>query len=300
MSLRGTRVLVYGATGVQGNAVVRKLKEEGARIRVLIRDERKAKPFEEEGIEAFIGHLGDRESLRHASEGAERVFFHLPIEFDPDVLARFGRDAVDAAREAGVKLFVFNASSILPDADLLAYRGKQQVREYLKSSGLPYIVLKPTLYMNNLEGPWTMPGIVNGGIFAYPLGPDIPIAWISATDAAAYAVEALKSEHFAGSEFTMYGPENLTAVQVADLLSRRLGREVRFHAIPLDDFEAQFSTMIGPANARAITDTYRWSNSLRPSPLAIDDRQNAAQAFKITPTNFASFLESIDFTGDGK
>lgn len=296
MSLQGEKVLVYGATGVQGSAVVRKLKEEGARIRVLVRDAEKALRFEQEGVEAFVGHLGERESLRRASEGVARVFFHLPVEFDPDVLARYGRDAVDAAREAGVKLFVFNASSILPDADLLAYRGKRQVYEHLKSSGLPYIVLKPTLYMNNLEGPWTMPGILNDGIFAYPLEPDIPIAWISATDAAAYAVEALKSEHLAGSEFTMYGPENLSAVQVAELLSRRFGKEVRFHAIPLDDFEAQFSTMFGPANAKAITDTYRWSNSLRPSPLAIDDSQNATRAFKITPTTFASHLEAIDIT----
>lgn len=296
MSLQGEKVFVYGATGVQGSAVVRKLKDEGAQIRVLVRDAEKALRFEKEGIEAIVGHLGNQESLRRASEGVARVFFHLPLEFDPDVLARYGRDAVNAARDAGVKLFVFNVSSILPDADLLAYRGKRQVYEHLKSSGLPSIVLKPTLYMNNLEGPWTMPGILNDGIFAYPVEPDIPIAWISATDAAAYAVEALKNEQLAGSEFTMYGPENLTAVQVAELLSRRFGKEVRFHAIPLDDFEAQFRTMIGPANAKVITDTYRWSNGLRPSPLAIDDRQSAAQAFRISPTTFASHLESINFT----
>ncbi len=297
MKLQGEKVFVYGATGVQGSAVVRKLKEEGARIRVLVRDAEKALRFEKEGVEAVVGHLGDPESLRRASDGADRVFFHLPVDFDPDVLARYGRGAVDAARESGVKLFVFNASSILPDADLLAYRGKRQVYEHLRSSGLPSIVLKPTLYMNNIEGPWTLPGILDDGIFAYPLEPDVPIAWISATDAAAYAVEALKSEQLAGSEFTLYGPENLTAVQVADLLSRRFGKEVRFHAIPLDDFEARFSTMIGPANAKAITDTYRWSNSLRPSPFAIDDRQNAAQAFKISPTTFADHLQSINWVG---
>ncbi|WP_276356096.1 SDR family oxidoreductase [Cohnella caldifontis] len=297
MGLQGERVLVYGATGTQGGAVVRRLKEAGARVRVLVRDEKKAQVFEKEGVEAAVGHLADPDRLRRASEGADKVFFHLPVEFDPGILAEYGRNAVNAAKDAGVKLLVFNASSVLPaDTGLRAYQGKLEVCGHLRESGVPFIILKPTLYMNNLEGPWTLPAIVREGVFAYPVEPEAEIAWISAADAAAYSVEALKNEQLAGSEYTMYGPENLTAVQVAELLSLRLGREVRYVPIPLDDFEAQFSADFGAATAKTVTDTYRWSNGLRPSPYRIDASQNAAQALSITPTTFEAYLDTIDFS----
>jgi len=293
MNDKNKTILVFGATGVQGGAVLRKLREEGAAVRVVVRDPMKAEAFRKQGIEAVTGQLNDAESMARAMRGVNKVFFHLPLEYDPEKTFLYGKHVVDAAAAEGVERIVFNAGSILPDADVQGYSVKRVVRDYLRSSPVPSIVLKPTLYMENIEGPWTLPMIRAQGVFAYPVRADLPVAWVSVRDAAAYAVEALRQEELAGSEFTMYGPELLTGEQIAERLSTGLGREVRYRRIPEDEFEAALRPAVGEAAARDIADVYRWGNDQAVSPFAVDSSQDASRAVPIPRTTFLEYIRSL-------
>lgn len=188
------KILVYGANSAQGVPVVRRLLKAGYRVRVFVRDRSKAQSLFGRDVEIFTGTLEDKVSLDSANEGIDRVFLVLPLEYRFDVAVNQGRNAIDAARNAGVKLLVFNSSTNIPTAitDIAAFEIKRSVEDYIRQSTLPSIILRPPLYMDNLAAPWSMPSIVDRRIVAYPLPAEIKVSWISLDDTAALVVAALE------------------------------------------------------------------------------------------------------------
>ena len=97
-------VLVYGATGTQGGPVVDQLLTAGWPVRVVTRDAERARAFAVRGAEVAVADLGDRETLRAAHVGVDRVVLHLPLQYDFALHERYGRNAIDAARDADVSM----------------------------------------------------------------------------------------------------------------------------------------------------------------------------------------------------
>lgn len=95
-------VLVYGASGVRGGAVGRRLLAAGHGVRALVREEAKAAPWRSAGAAVAFGDLGDRESLARASDGVDAVFLHLPLVYDRALAAGYLANATSAAEAAGV------------------------------------------------------------------------------------------------------------------------------------------------------------------------------------------------------
>jgi uncharacterized protein YbjT (DUF2867 family) len=114
------KVLVYGAGGVQGGAVARKLLNEGYTVHTIVRSLDKAAELQKQGITAFVGDLSDADGLTSAHDGVSKVFLLLPVEYDQERNRQFIRNTVDAAKHANVKLLVINTSGFVPD-DAAAY-----------------------------------------------------------------------------------------------------------------------------------------------------------------------------------
>src|SRR5580765_7834841 len=106
--------LVYCAAGAQGSAIVRAALAAGERVRILLREGR-ANPFGTQ-VEIVRGDLADPATLRLASLGVGKVVLTLPQLADRALAAQFGRNAIAAAKAAGVKLLVWNASGPVPPA----------------------------------------------------------------------------------------------------------------------------------------------------------------------------------------
>ena len=287
-------VLVYGAAGAQGSAIVRAALEAGAHVRILLRPGR-ANPYGDR-VDVVRGDLADRASLDRANLGVDRVVLTLPLIYDRGLLARFGRNAIDAAKTAGVKLIVLNTSGPLGST-----RGGSafldamiETRAHLRSTGLPAITVAPTLYASNLAAPWSAPMIVNDGVAAYPLPADFPVSWISWEDLAAYAIAALKRPELAGREFQVGGPERLTGTEVAAALSHAVGRRVNYVAVPLPDFAAGLAHSFGQETANEITSHYAWIQRQPVSPLSVDIAP-ALAALPIAPTRFADWAKAQDW-----
>ncbi|MNJ58866.1 NmrA-like family protein [compost metagenome] len=126
--------------------------------------------------------------------------------------------------------------------------------EYVKQSGIPCIVVKPTLYMEN----FLIPGLVSEGTLHYPVPADKPIPWISSDDAAKYHEYALNHPELAGKTILAPGPEALTGTQLAERFSQALGEEITFHSLNYDDFEASLTPVMGAAHAAGVSGFYRW------------------------------------------
>jgi NAD(P)H dehydrogenase (quinone) len=254
------KILVYGANSAQGIPVVHRLLKAGYRVRVFVRDRAKAQSLFGRDVEIFTGTLEDKASLDAANAGIDRIFLVLPLEYRFDVALNQGRNAIDAARNAGVKLLVFNSSTNIPTevTDVAAFEIKRSVEDYIRQSTLPYIILRPHLYMDNLAAPWSMPSIVNQSVVAYPLPAEIKVAWISLDDTAALVVAALERQELAGSIFDIGGLESVNGHEIAQLFTQVLNLPFTYQQIPIDAFEQGLDRAFGEPTGTEIAKIYRW------------------------------------------
>src|SRR5687767_14550934 len=94
------KVLVYGATGSQAAPVVHELLRRGHKPYVVTRSAEKAAPLAAAGAEVVVADMGDRARLVEASRGMDGVALLIPFFINPADAPAFGRNAIDAAREA--------------------------------------------------------------------------------------------------------------------------------------------------------------------------------------------------------
>ena len=136
------KILVTGATGNVGGAVVAGLVARGVPVRALVRDENKARGLVEAGVEIVIGDLEQPDTLDAAFRGVDRVFLVTPVGPDAPNQAR---NAIAAARRTGsphiVRLGAFKSSA---DSPTIVGRLHAETDADLKSSGLPYTILRQT------------------------------------------------------------------------------------------------------------------------------------------------------------
>ncbi|MHA7966478.1 SDR family oxidoreductase [Paenibacillus sp. CAU 1782] len=249
-------ILVYGASGVQGGAVSRLLLSKGVKVRTITRQENSAAALKEQGIDAYIGDLSQLETLKAAHDGVDKIFLNLPIQYDTALLQQYIANAVEAAKQGNAKLIVVNSNGFLPDepTDAESLEVKREAIQVVKASGIPTILVKPTLYMEN----FLIPGLINNGALFYPVPADKPISWISSDDAALYHVYALSHPELAGQTIVAPGPEALTGAQLAERFTAALGQPIGFHSLNYDDFEASLAPVLGEKHAAGVAGFYRW------------------------------------------
>ncbi len=287
-------VLVYGATGMQGAAVARQLLQAGQPVRVVVRDPLKAEHWRQAGAEVVTGDYGDRASLEAAQAGIDRVILHLPLQYDLDSYERYGCNAIDAAQAAGVRLLVFNSSTQVPSGTKVkVFQVKNRVIDYLAASGVPFIILRPGFYLENLLGPGTKPAIVQQGVIAFPLRADFKASWITHNDSAALSIAALNQPELAGSAFDIGGPEALAGNDLAERFGRVLGKSVQYFAISPDDFEKALAPILGPSGALELADQFRWSAT---QPDAAVDMAETARRLSVPLTTLDEWIKQHDWS----
>lgn len=291
-------VLVYGAMGTRGGPVARRLLAEGRPVRVVTRNPARAEAWRRDGAEVVAGDLADRGSLERASAGVDAVFFHLPVIYDVELALGYARNAVAAAAAAGARHLVFEGNTQVPDepTTVPAFEIERAAEAYLLGSGVPTVVLRPTIYMDNLAGPWTAPGIVDGGVLAYPLPADAEAAWLSADDAAALAIAALKRPDLAGRGFDIGGPETLGGETVAARFAEALDRPVRYEPIPLDDFERGLNAALGAPTGTEITKQYRWYEDQGTTRRVTADMAPVLAELPVRLTPLTEWIRARDWT----
>ncbi|WDF52624.1 NmrA family NAD(P)-binding protein [Paenibacillus sp. KACC 21273] len=249
-------ILVYGASGVQGGAVARLLTSKGVTVRTITRQEQNVASLQEQGIEAFVGDLSILETLHEVNSNVDKVFLNMPIEYDTKMVKQHITNAVQAAQQANVKLIVVNSNGFLPEqpTDAITLEVKREMIQYVQQSGIPTIVVKPTLYMEN----FLIPGLINNGMLFYPVPADKPIPWISSEDAAQYHYYALSHPELAGQTILAAGPEALTGTELGNCFTEVLEQLITFRSLNYDDFEASLTPVMGAQQAAGIAGFYRW------------------------------------------
>ncbi|MGH9158652.1 MAG: NAD(P)H-binding protein [Vicinamibacteraceae bacterium] len=217
-------ILVTGATGNAGGAVVRALLEAGAEVRALVRSSAAASlPSDAEPVTGDLNRPG---TLRQAIAGASAVFLLSGYEGIDETLAEM--------RRAGVERVVLLSSSSVPGGDMTNAVARYHIlsEQAVRESGLAWTFLQPNSFMTNTYQ-W-IPQLREGDRIRAPFA-DVAIATIDPADVGAVAAKALMSSELEGQSLCLSGPEALYPADRVRILASALGRELRFEAQSNED-----------------------------------------------------------------
>ena len=165
-------VLVTGATGKQGGAVVEVLLSRGHQVRALTRNSASpaANRLREQGVEIAVGDFTDHDSLVRATRGADAVYaMSTPYERGAEEEIAQGIAITDAAKAVGVAHFIYSSvASANRATGIRHFDGKYAVEKHLQASGVPYTIVAPVFFMENLLQPWTLPSLRQGKLTMAP------------------------------------------------------------------------------------------------------------------------------------
>jgi len=221
---RAKLILLTGAAGKTGKAILNTLLPHGVKIRSLVRNEKQADDLRRIGSkDTVIGDLRDTNALERAMDGVRKIYFIAP-NMSPDEL-EIGRSLVSLAKKKEVERFVYHSVFHPQVEDMPHHWQKMRMEEHLFKSGMDFTILQPCAYMQNVLANWK--AITEDGIYAVPYATSARISMIDLADVAAAAEAVLTQLNHSRAIYELAGPEALSQDEVAAILSHELGREVR-------------------------------------------------------------------------
>ena len=233
-----TKFLITGATGDTGGYTVRQLLEKDHAVRVLAhRPDERSEQLKKAGAEVVFGDLLDFDSVRAALSGTQRAYFCYPIS--PGIVQATAQFA-QASKEAVVEVIV-NMSQISARGDAKSEAARQHwlSERVFDWSGVPTVHLRPTFFAEWLL--YLAPMIRQGKILA-PFTTTGRHAPVAAEDQARVIVAILEnpSAH-AGKTYPLFGPVELTLPEIAAIISRVIGKQVRYQTVPIERYAEIYS-----------------------------------------------------------
>ncbi len=200
-------ILVTGAAGKTGQAVTRALVSVGASVRALVHKEEYQDSVESAGVsEIYLGDLLNLDDLREIMEGVEAVY-HICPNMHPGE-EDIGVGVIRAAKEAGVNHFVYH-SVLHPQIEAMPHHWlKLRVEEHLIESGLPFSILQPTAYMQNISS--RIPNLLEGGVYRVPYPIETGISLVDLEDIAQAAAVVLTEPGHTGAIYELVGTGPIT------------------------------------------------------------------------------------------
>ncbi len=238
-----------GASGKTGKAILRALAERGESARAFVHREMPLPG----AAEVVVGDLRDEAAVRQAMRGA-RAVYHICPNVNPEEVV-IGKWVIAAAKAAGVERFVFH-SVLHPQAEAMPHHwAKLRVEEMLFESGLPFTILQPTAYMQNLLAGWPM--IAREGVLRQPYPVETRISLVDLEDVAEAAATVLTESGHADATYELVGTSALSQSEVAEILGAALGRAVRAETESVEAWAAR-SSALGDYQKETLVKMFRY------------------------------------------
>jgi NAD(P)H dehydrogenase (quinone) len=229
-------ILITGAGGKTGKAVLRALVTRGASVRAFVRNSSHEAALKTIGAgDVVVGAMDDLDALARATHGIEAIY-HICPNVSPHEMS-FAKALVAAATGAGVSRFVYH-SVLHPQIEAMPHHwNKQRVEEMLFSSKLDITILQPTAYMQNSLAEWDR--MVRDGIYRVPYPIDTRLSLVDLEDVADAAATVLTNASHSGATYELVGTPPLSQIEVADAFGQALKKPVRAEAETIESWEAR-------------------------------------------------------------
>jgi uncharacterized protein YbjT (DUF2867 family) len=225
-------ILIIGANGITGRAILRQLVARKVSVRAL--DVPAAQEqLRELGAEPVVGDMRNVASLRSAMKEV-RAVYHIPPRMQADEL-QLGKNSIEAAKAEGVRHFVYH-SVIFPHLPEIAFHWeKMKVEVEVLHSGLPFTIIEPTNYMQNVAWFWNW--VEERGELIWPYSADQPISWLDVEDLGEAVANVLTQPGHEGATYPLCSTEKpLSRHEMAAIFSQATGRAVKAVTMPLDEY----------------------------------------------------------------
>jgi uncharacterized protein YbjT (DUF2867 family) len=247
-------ILVTGATGHQGGAVVQALLKRRQRVRALTRNpaSQAGKRLQDQGVEVVAGDFTDHDSLVRAARGVDALFaMATPYERGVKEEIAQGVALAKAAKEAAVGHFIYSSVASADRATGIShFDSKYEIEKYIAASGLPCTIVAPVFFMENVLQPRSLKELRQGRLVR-AMPPARALQQIAVADIGTFAaVVVARREAVFGRRFDIAGDE-LTGEEQAAILSKAIGREIRYEGISPDLLRAQ---------SEELASMYEWFN----------------------------------------
>jgi uncharacterized protein YbjT (DUF2867 family) len=228
-------ILITGASGTVGKAVLNEVALSGAKHKAIYRSANEAARAPA-GTQAVVADFAKKETLAAALRDVDAVYLVCsPI---PD-LVQLESNMIDSCRTAGVKQIVLNSALGAGDYPKSFPSWHHKVEDKLKTTGISFTILRPNSFHQNVVT-YFAPSIRAQGVFYSSIG-NARVSFLDVRDIAVAAAKALAGGEHIGKTYELNGPEALTYGELAEKISKHAGRAVQYMDIPV---QAQRKAML--------------------------------------------------------
>ena len=250
-------ILITGAGGKTGKTLVKALSKVED-VCALVHRQEQVPILKSLGAEKIIlGDMRDDDAIRFVMQGVRGVY-HICPNMSPDEMA-IGKLVIGEARKAGVEHFVYH-SVLHPQTEKMNHHWqKMQVEEMIFESGLPFTILQPAPYMQNLLAGWK--SIAEDGVLRVPYSVNAKFSFVDLEDIAEAAKIVLTEPNHTNATYELVGTLPLSHVEVAEVLSHVLKRDVRAQKEEIRDWRLRAER--SSEGAQSKRDEYAIENLVR-------------------------------------
>lgn len=227
-------ILVTGASGKTGRAVVRALANTGHLVRAFVHRREQIELLIGEGAsEVLTGDLLNADHITKAVRGTTAIY-HICPNVHPDEF-RIGQIVIAAAELAKLQHFVYH-SVLHPQTEAMPHHWqKLRVEEQLLKSDLRYTILQPTAYMQNVLAYWDE--MVKFGRYSVPYPESTCLSLVDLNDVADVASIVMKNLDHYGATYELVGTGPLSQRALAIIMGEALNRVIEVDSLPLAEWE---------------------------------------------------------------
>lgn len=226
------KVLVTSSTGLTGKAVVKGLARKGVEVRAMLHSSTKASEMLTLGAkETVIGEIELRKDLMQSMKGMDAVYYIAPTAREDE--AEIGKMAIEAAKEAGIKRFIYQSVLHSIEPGLPHHCQKLEVERALIDSGLEYSIVQPAPFMQNILN--SKDALLNNKVFVQKFfinkESSNRINLIDVGDFGESVAEIICNPLYIYSTLELCGPQNLSVTDIISSLERVIGEKIDLRCI---------------------------------------------------------------------
>jgi uncharacterized protein YbjT (DUF2867 family) len=250
MSQVNEPVLVCGATGSTGRAVLDALVGRGVPVRAMVREGKDSGGLPA-GVQVAVADFDDAASVTAALHGAAQAYLVTPSS---ERAGEQQRRFADLAAQAGIRhLVVLSQLASSGDSPVRFLRYHADVEEHVRGLSIGYTFLRPNLFFQGILA--FAKEIAAQSRFSAPIG-DAKVSAIDVRDIAAVAAVALTEAGHEGATYTLTGPTAITHHDIAAALSSALGRDITFGDAAPEAFAASLHGILPPWQIDGLLEDY--------------------------------------------